>query len=135
MFNITEMLNKAAIGISLVCTVHCLLVPILLIAAPSAALLAPFDESVHRGLILLLLPTSLIGLALGCSQHRQWPIFFLGLAGLLVSIASVTVAHDILGETWEIVGTLSGAALICLSHVRSHRQCRADISDPAQDSP
>jgi len=61
MFNVTEMLNKAAIGISLVCTVHCLLVPILLIAAPSAALLAPFDESVHRGLILLLLPTSLIG--------------------------------------------------------------------------
>ena len=131
MFNFTDILNKAAIGISLACSLHCLLVPILLIAAPSAALLAPFDESVHRGLILLLLPTSLVGLALGCSQHRQWGIFLLGLAGLLVSIASVTVAHDFLGETWEIVGTLSGAALICLSHIQSHRRCRVDDCAPA----
>lgn len=121
-----NLLDKTAIGISIACGIHCLLLPVALVAAPSTALLASVDESLHQALILLILPVSLIGLSLGCRQHRQWPIFMLGILGILVSVGSVLLGHDFLGESGEIAGTLVGASLICASHIQNYRRCRAD---------
>ena len=126
MSSLRGVLDKAAIGISIACTLHCLLlllIPVVLVAAPSAALLAPFDESLHLGLVFLVLPISLIALSLGCWQHREWSILMLGSAGVLVSLGSVLLGHDLLGESGEVVGTIVGAALICVSHVRNQRCC------------
>ena len=46
----TESGDKAAIGLSLACALHCLMVPLLLALFPSGALSSLGDERIHLGL-------------------------------------------------------------------------------------
>ncbi len=118
--------DKTAIAISFACTLHCLLLPIALVAAPSTALLAVFGEGFHESLILVVLPVSLLALFIGVRQHRQWRVILTGLLGILISVASVLLGHDVLGESGEVVGTLIGAGLIAASHFQNQRCCTVE---------
>ncbi|MFT5014796.1 MAG: hypothetical protein ACI9HA_003466 [Dinoroseobacter sp.] len=117
--------DKAAIGISALCLVHCLLIPIALALLPSMALLATFgDETFHLLLVALIMPTSIIALTLGCKRHRSWQVLTLGTAGLAILILTALFAHDFLGEDLEKMSTVLGALLVAASHIQNFRLCR-----------
>lgn len=120
--------DKTAIAISFACTLHCLLLPIALVAAPSTALLAIFGEGFHESLILVVLPVSLLALLIGARQHGEWRVILTGLAGILISVASVLLGHDVLGDAGEVIGTLVGAGLIATSHFQNQRCCAAEAA-------
>ncbi len=121
----TAKLDKAAISISALCLVHCLVLPITLAVLPSMTLLTMLnDEVFHLVLVALVLPTSLIALTMGCRRHKNFFVLVLGLAGVLTLLLTALFAHDLLGEATEKGATVFGTLLIAVSHIQNFRLCR-----------
>ena len=121
----TEASDKAAIGLSFACALHCLMVPLLLALFPSGALSGLGDERIHLGLLLLIIPISVFSLTLGCRLHRSLTVVALGVAGICILTFSALVAHDVGGESLETAGTLLGSGVVALSHALNFKFCRA----------
>ena len=121
----TESGDKAAIGLSFACALHCLMVPLLLALFPSGALSGLGDERIHLGLLLLIIPISVFSLTLGCRLHRILTVVALGVAGICILTFSALVAHDVGGESLETAGTLLGSGVVALSHALNFKFCRA----------
>ena len=97
----TGFLDGAAIGLSALCAIHCLALPIALTMLPVIATIPLGDESFHKALLFLVIPASAIGLTLGCRRHQQWGVMFWGVSGLLVMTFAALFGHDLFGEDLE----------------------------------
>ena len=117
-------MDKAAIGLSLVCVVHCLLTPIAIIMLPALGTTFLEDERFHFAILFLVLPTSLIGLGLGCRKHGHFDILIIGLIGLLVLCLVLVVGEETIGELGERLTTIAGTGIIAFAHVRNFLACR-----------
>jgi hypothetical protein len=122
---ITPLLDKTAIGISAICAIHCLAMPIALAMIPSLTLLEVGDDSFHQLLIVFVLPTSLFALTMGCRRHRHWRVLGWGLAGLSLLLLTAVFGHELMGEKMEKLAALSGAMLVVISHLMNYRRCRS----------
>ncbi len=117
-------LDKAAIGFSLVCVIHCLLTPIAIVMLPALGATFLEDERFHYAILFLVLPTSLIALGLGCRKHGRLEILLMGLIGLFILCLILILGEDTIGETGEKVSTVIGTAIIAFAHVRNFRLCQ-----------
>lgn len=118
-------MDKAAIGLSLVCVVHCLLTPIAIIMLPALGATFLEDETFHYAILFLVIPTSLIALGLGCRKHGRLEIAVMGFIGLSVLCLILILGEEVIGETGEKVSTVLGAAIIAYAHVRNFRLCQS----------
>ncbi|KZX58736.1 hypothetical protein A3709_17180 [Halioglobus sp. HI00S01] len=132
-FNLQPIADKAAIGLSLLCAVHCLAVPLLVVLVPSLATIGLADESFHTWMILAVIPTSAIALTLGCRKHRHLGVAYTGIAGLVLLCLTPILGHDTLGELGEKALTLAGATLIALSHIKNFQLCQEGESCECPD--
>jgi hypothetical protein len=131
MTSISIKFDKAAISFSALCIAHCLLFPIGLALLPSVAIIGVLsDELFHYLLLVLIIPTSLAALSLGCRLHKSWLVFLLGAAGMSILILTAFFAHDFLGEQLEKVATIFGAILIAASHALNFSLCRRKECGP-----
>lgn len=121
----TESGDKAAIGLSFACALHCLMVPLLLALFPSGALSALGDERIHLGLLFLIIPISVFSLTLGCRVHKNFTVVAVGVTGICILIFSALLAHDMGGESLETAGTLLGSGIVALSHALNFKFCRS----------
>ena len=121
----TESGDKAAIGLSFACALHCLMVPLLLALFPSATLSSLGDERIHLGLLALIIPVSVFSLTLGCRLHRSLRVVALGVAGVCILVFSAFLAHDIGGDSLETAGTVLGSSIVALSHALNFKLCRS----------
>ena len=131
------LLDKLAISLSLICTVQCLTMPLLVVLLPATAALPVDEEMFHLILLYFVVPVSALALLMGCQQHRNTTVVLFGGLGLIVLIATGTIGHDLLSETGERIWTVVGSLLIALGHVRNHQLCRHQAceckSDPASE--
>ena len=126
--------DRAAVGLSLLCAVHCLLLPIAVALSPTVAALGIDDEAFHQWMIVGVLPISVFALYLGCVKHRNYKILSIGVAGLLVLGLTILLGHEVLGETGEKAMTLLGAVLIAISHWRNYRACQQEPACACPDA-
>ena len=120
----TANVDKAAIGLSLICVIHCLLTPVAIAVIPALGATFLEDESFHYAVLFLVLPTSLFALGLGCRKHRGIEILITGLIGLSMLLLVPILGEDVTGETGEKILTIAGATIIAFAHVRNFRLCR-----------
>ena len=118
--------DKAAILISTACTIHCLVIPIAIVAFPVLATTLLGDAGFHTVLLWFILPTSLLALGLGCRAHRDFRVLGYGLVGLGFILVAAIFGHDLLNLTGERGVTMAGSAFLILSHVRNQRLCSHD---------
>jgi hypothetical protein len=118
------MLDKAAIGLSTLCAIHCLFLPVALTMLPSLALMPVGEESFHLLLVCLVLPTSIIALTLGCRRHKERRMLLWGGAGLIVLVVTAALGHDFFGEVLEKSATVLGTILVATAHFINYRCCR-----------
>jgi hypothetical protein len=84
------------------------------------------DERFHLGLVVLVLPSSALGLILGCRRHRDAGVPALGALGLMALVIVGLWGHGLFGEAWERAATAGASASVALAHLRSYRLCRRD---------
>ena len=114
--------DKLAIAFSMVCLIHCLALPILLILLPPfSGLFALDDEMFHQWMLYAVLPISIAALMMGYLHHRSYKVFLVGSIGLSLIIISTTLGHDLLGETGEVVLSILGSMIIAFGHFRNYQ--------------
>src|ERR1700675_457000 len=120
----SQRLDQLAIAASGLCAAHCLLAPLVVVLTPVLAVFGLSDEAFHRLLLVLVLPTSLIGLALGCGHHRDAAVITLGAVGVSTLILAAVSGHALFGEVGERLAVLAGGLASISAHVRNFRLCR-----------
>ncbi len=86
--------DKIAISLSILCVIHCLVVPLLIAFLPSMILLQ--QEAFHLWMVILVVPISIYALTLGCKKHKKLSIVTLGMVGLICLLSAVFFgeSHD-----------------------------------------
>jgi hypothetical protein len=125
--------DQAAIGLSMLCAIHCLALPVTATLLPSVFALGFADEKFHIWLVIVVIPLSAFALTLGCRKHRKSGVLYLGVVGLLFLCLSPLVGHEILGEVAEKALTLIGATLVAAGHVKNFLLCREQDACECQD--
>jgi len=121
--NLRLLSDRTAIGLSLLCALHCLAVPLAIVYVPVALTLNLEHKAFHLGMLLLVIPFSVFALTLGCRNHRCVRVAACGIIGLTCMILAVSVGHSA-GESIERVLTLLGASFVALAHFRNYRLCQ-----------
>ncbi|MEQ8857626.1 MAG: MerC domain-containing protein [Pseudomonadales bacterium] len=97
------------------CLVHCLLLPVALVAAPSVAIwLGETETSVHWALFAIALVVSGWALYTGFRRHRVALVVVVGAIGL--TVMGIAASH-LFGRASEAALTLVGASVVALAHV------------------
>ncbi len=130
-----EISDKAAISLSLLCAIHCLVTPLAAVMLPSIAALSLDDEGYHLWMLVVVLPLSAYALTMGCTKHKRYRLLLIGGAGLLLLGVAAFIGHDLLGRTWEILLTLVGAGIIALGHFFNFRLCQHHDACSCQEPP
>ena len=112
--------DKIAMGLSLACAAHCLLMPSFVLALPLFFSSQLDNEFFHRLMLWLIIPVSLYALSSGYKNHKKISIFLLGLTGILMLISAVTIEEIFLGE--ELI-TLLGSIAITFAHFLNWKNC------------
>ncbi|MCH9640040.1 MAG: MerC domain-containing protein [Betaproteobacteria bacterium] len=116
--------DKTAIGLSCLCTIHCLSFPLLVVLLPGLAALQLNDEAFHTWMVIAVVPTSTFALTISCRQHKRYHLLILGLLGVTCLILAVALSEMFLSEVWEKMLTSIGAGLIAYGHYRNYRLCQ-----------
>lgn len=105
-----------AIGLSSLCLVHCLALPLAASLLPVAGAWAE-AEWVHMALLLVAAPVSLWTLAV--SAGRSWPVLGVAAAGLALLAAG---ALEFPSHAWETPVTVAGGLVLAAAHVLNWRR-------------
>lgn len=127
---IQRFLDRSAVAASLLCLIHCLIVPLLLVSVPVISSTVLNDEAFHEVLLIFILPTSLIALFIGCRRHRDIVVLALGALGLLTLLGVAYFGHDLLGETGEKAASVMGGITLGIAHLRNYALCREKECEP-----
>ena len=116
--------DKAAIGLSLPCVVHCLVTPIAIVMFPALGATFLEGETFHYVLLFLVVPISLFSLGLGCRKHGHRDILLIGIFGLFLLSLILLVGEETLGELGEKLSTVFGAVIVASAHFRNFKACQ-----------
>lgn len=113
-----DWLDRAALGASFLCLVHCLALPLVLAALPALARLLPIPQSFHVWVLAFAIPTSAAALLSGRRRYNaSWPLV-LGLVGLVL----LAVGSLWFGETSaETPVTVLGSLTLATAHIANWR--------------
>jgi len=125
MYRVQGITDKTAIGLSALCLVHCLAVPLLLLVFPSVALAFFTHELFHQALLFGIVPLSFIALFYGFRLHQNMSVVAAISIGLMFLLAAVLIDHHaleaILGHYGEAILTVIGSVTLAIGHVRNSR--------------
>ena len=119
-----EFSDKTAISLSMICMVHCLVLPSFLVILSGYFTLSYENELVHYLLLLIAVPVSLYALINGARNHSNFIYLVSGITGIISLIFAVTMGVELWDESGEIVFTSIGASLVAFSHYKNYKLCR-----------
>jgi hypothetical protein len=118
-------MDRSAVGLSVLCIAHCLIVPFVVTMVPSLAAYWFAGENLHLMLLYLVLPTTIVGIGLGCRRHRSYGILFWAVSGPLLLVFPFLFGHNLFGEAAERLLTVAGAGCVMIAHIQNFRLCRS----------
>jgi len=94
--------DQLAISMAVLCAIHCLVTPVLLVVLPILATTFWVSENFHLWMLLLVIPTTTLAVFCGCRKHRDQLVVILaaiGLTLLVTALVSERVIHHQAGPT------------------------------------
>ena len=121
-----DWLDGAAVALSALCLVHCLALPLVVAGLP---FLSQFAEThLHAQALILVLPLSVVALAIGYRRHGDLRIVAGGTLGMGLLLIGATVAHAELGLAADRAFTISGSLVLATAHFFNSYLSRATTS-------
>lgn len=118
---VTDWLDRAAVGASVLCLIHCAGLPLLLAALPSLSRAFAIPEHFHLWMLAFAIPTSAAALVAGWRSHGTGEPLVLGGFGLALMAAAALLFAGAAAETpMTIVGSLCLAG----AHILNWRRRR-----------
>ena len=87
-------LDRIAISMAVLCGIHCLVTPVLLVALPILAISFWVDENFHLWMLLFVLPTTGLAVVSGCRRHKDAWVLAAAVAGLSILTACVVMERS-----------------------------------------
>jgi hypothetical protein len=114
----TDWVERAALGASALCLIHCIGLPLLLAALPALSSLIPVPESFHVWILAFAVPTSALALVTGWRHHRRAYPPMIGIVGLILLAIGALL---LLGGRWETPVTIIGSLCLACAHIANWR--------------
>ena len=105
--------DGAAIGASVLCLIHCLLLPVLIILLPALAAFLTVPEAFHLWALVFAAPASALTLGTAYGLHRSVKPALIVFPGVVLLALGALVA---LSESMETALTVVGALLLAIGH-------------------
>lgn len=102
-----------AVSASLLCLVHCLALPLLLLLLPGVLGLFAQSDAFHYAALALVVPAALAAFWLGYCRHRARRPALLGLAGVTCLVVALLPGAT---EGRELGFTVAGSLLLIVGH-------------------
>jgi hypothetical protein len=113
-----DWVERAAVGASIACLVHCLALPLVLAALPALSSVLAIPESFHLWVLAFAVPASGAALFTGRARHGAGFPVLLGIAGLALLALGVLL----FGATrWETPVTVLGSLTLAGAHMANWR--------------
>lgn len=103
--------DRLGIGLSVLCMVHCLAVPVLLTGLTAASV----GESFHLWMALLIVPVAVLAAVPSYRTHRRRSVLWFLAAGVVLLFAALAL-EPVVGEVGENVVTVIGGGLLTFGH-------------------
>ncbi|MDY4284107.1 MerC domain-containing protein [Xanthomonas sp. LF06-19] len=128
-FDLRATLDRLGATGSLLCAVHCAVLPLALAVLPSLGLAMWLGEGVERTLVLFVTCLGLFSLVLGYRRHRVWQALGLLILGLLALWAGLLVPalHHAVAPHAAIM--TFGGTLVGLAHLLNLRLNHGHVHD------
>jgi len=114
--------DKAAISLSSLCIIHCLVFPFIVLMSPAFGASWFSSESFHLWMLIGVVLSSVVALTLGYLKHEQKRILiWAGIGLILLFIAFLLEEH-----VSELVGkviTIFGAVAVGVGHYKNYTTC------------
>ncbi len=115
-------LDQVAVALSGLCLLHCLLLPFAMAILPFLGQFS--DDHLHAEMLVIVIPLSVIALALGFRRHRHRGVVISGIIGLTILTIGGTVAHATYGLLADRALTIIGSITLALTHYRNFHLSR-----------
>ena len=103
---------------------HCLVLPMLVTLFPIVHGSLVEEQYFHLIMLILILPTSLVALTVGCRTHKDSITITLGAIGLLTLTLTAVIGHELFGYLGERIATTIGGLILASAHIQNYRCCR-----------
>ena len=121
--------DRIGIGVSGLCLIHCLALPLLLTFAPFVQLISDWHQPFHIGIFILAAPVAFISLRQGYRHHKKKLILLLGGLGcglifsnLLIDLSADTHLHTE-ELTLSLLMNVAGGLLLASAHLLNIKLC------------
>ena len=118
----SEVLDKVAVALSGLCMLHCLALPVAIAVLPFLGQWS--DDHFHVQMLIVVIPVSVVALALGFRRHRHTGVVVAGTVSLIIIIIGGTIAHDHYGIVVDRTLTIVGSLALAITHYRNFRLSR-----------
>ncbi|REL33481.1 MerC domain-containing protein [Rhodohalobacter sp. SW132] len=115
--------DRFGIGVSGICAIHCLLLPVFIALMPVATVSSVISEWLHPLFVILIAPTVYFA---SKRSHFDRKVTGLLVSGFILIVAGWLIGHYWLGFWSETGLTLGGSILLILGHwknYRHHQKC------------
>lgn len=116
----TKLLDNAAVALSMICVLHCLALPIVVVAIPSLLSGAGHSDLTHVILFLVALPLSGFAMVYGYRLHKKLRYSVIAAIGVL-ALGGGLMLH---GLAYEVYVTLLGAVILAAAHLGNRAASR-----------
>ena len=120
--------DKFAMSFSMLCLMHCLFAPALIVLSYSSLAITIESELVHKIILLLTIPISIFAITLGYKNHLNNSIIFIGISGLTILVAALLIGEKI-NENTELILTTIGSMLLIFCHYKNYKICKKIYCD------
>ena len=122
------------VGLSLLCLIHCLVLPVLIAFAPVLLKNLPGDDATHRTLAVVIGFVGFLAFRSGYKVHRRrWLLWLFSLGLLLISVAAA-LGEAVLTGYGEAAITVVGGILLVTAHLFNHSFCRSCVVEDCNHS-
>ena len=121
---LSKYFDRVAIALSTICIVHCLAMPFVIALLPVAAFAVGGDGHFHSLMLWFVVPTSVLGFALGLRVHRRVDIVLLGVAAIAVLAAVAVWGHSAWDPSAEVFVNVAASVLLAAAHWWNFREVR-----------
>jgi hypothetical protein len=121
-------MDRISIVTSLICLLHCLLVPIVTLSFPFLTTLDSYTNKTHLAFAIVVVSLGMIALFKGYKHHKKLLPLCVGIIGMsLVVLALFIEAHEEHIHSYLTTHsyfTMTGSVLLVIAHFINMRSCR-----------